>query len=75
MPLKKILFVVSLVFITCSINAQNVVINILDSGRKTSIRGLSVVDDNIVWASGSNGIVARSVDGGKTFEWLTVAGY
>jgi len=56
-------------------NAQTSFINILDSGRKTSLRGLSVVDDNIVWASGSNGTVARSVDGGKTFEWLTVAGY
>jgi photosystem II stability/assembly factor-like uncharacterized protein len=29
----------------------------------------------LVWASGSNGTVARSVDGGKTFEWLTVTGY
>jgi photosystem II stability/assembly factor-like uncharacterized protein len=56
-------------------NAQKQLINIIDSGRKTSLRGLSVVDDNVVWASGSNGTVARSVDGGKTFEWLTVAGY
>lgn len=55
--------------------AQKQLINVIDSGRKTSLRGLSVVDDNVVWASGSNGTVARSVDGGKTFEWLTVAGY
>lgn len=60
---------------TVQINAQKTIINILDSGRKTSLRGLSVVDDNIVWASGSNGTVARSVDGGKTFEWLTVQGF
>jgi hypothetical protein len=72
--LKNILFA-SIVFISLNASAQKTIINILDSGRKTSLRGLSVVDDNIVWASGSNGTVARSIDGGKTFEWLTVAGY
>ncbi|CAN5310365.1 YCF48-related protein [soil metagenome] len=50
-------------------------INILDSGNHTSLRGLSVPGDLIVWASGSNGTVVRSVNGGKTFEWLTVKGY
>ena len=50
-------------------------IDSLTGGNKTSLRGLSVVNDNVVWASGSNGTVARSVDGGKTFEWLTVKGY
>jgi hypothetical protein len=75
MTFKKFLFLVSLVFFVCITYAQNGMINMLDSGRMTSIRGLSVVDDNIVWASGSNGTVAKSIDGGKTFEWLTVAGY
>jgi hypothetical protein len=56
-------------------NSQKPSIDILDSGRKTSLRGLSVPDDNVVWASGSNGTVARSTNGGKTFEWLTVQGY
>src|SRR3954467_3133288 len=56
-------------------NSQKPIINILDSGRKTSLRGLSVVDDNIIWASGSNGTVARSINGGKKFKWLTVQGY
>lgn len=50
-------------------------INILASGNKTSLRGLSVVNNNVVWASGSNGTVARSVDGGATFQWLTVKGF
>jgi len=51
------------------------VINILDSGHKVSLRGLSVVNNDVVWASGSNGAVVKSVDGGKTFTWLTVPGY
>src|SRR3954452_20433612 len=64
-----------LTFFIFHANSQKLIINILDSGRKTSLRGLSVVDDDIAWASGSNGTVARSTNGGKTFEWLTVQGY
>lgn len=72
---RKNILVLVCIFLTIQTNAQKPVINILDSGRKTSLRGLSVVDDNIVWASGSNGTVARSTNGGKTFEWLTVQGF
>lgn len=50
-------------------------IEILTSGMKTSFRGLSVVNDKIVWVSGNNGTVGRSLDGGKTWEWLPVKGY
>ena len=39
-----------------------------DSGVEASLRGLSVVDDQIVWASGSKGTVIRTVDGGKTWH-------
>ncbi len=55
--------------------SQQPVISFLDSGHKTSLRGLSVVTDEIVWASGSNGSVARSTNGGKTFVWHTIPGY
>ena len=47
----------------------------LTSGTKTSIRGISVVDDKIVWVSGSNGTVGKSVDGGTTWEWMPVKGF
>lgn len=50
-------------------------IDTLTGGNKTSLRGLSVVTNDIIWASGNNGTIARSVDGGKTFTWLTVKGY
>ena len=65
--------VVFIFIIACSLNsltAQN--ITILTSDTKTSIRGLSVVDDRIIWVSGSNGTVGKSVDSGHTFKWLTV---
>lgn len=50
-------------------------IKLLTEGQKSSLRGLSVVDDQVLWVSGSNGRVARSRDGGRSFLWLTVAGY
>jgi len=50
-------------------------IQVLTSGTKTSIRGLSVVDDRIIWVSGSNGTIGRSVDSGNTFQWMTVKGF
>lgn len=42
---------------------------------KTSFRGLSVVDDNAIWVSGSRGTFARSTDGGKTFTYTQLKGY
>jgi photosystem II stability/assembly factor-like uncharacterized protein len=50
-------------------------IKILQSGNKVSIRGLSVVNNKIIWASGNNGMIARSTNGGKEFQWIKVAGY
>ncbi len=42
---------------------------------KTSFRGLSVVDDQTIWVSGSKGTIAKSLDGGKTFEFTQLKGY
>jgi hypothetical protein len=50
-------------------------VKILTSGTKTSLRGLSVVTDKIIWASGSNGTVANSIDAGETWKWITVKGF
>lgn len=71
---KKIILFITVLF-TFHLSAQKPVINLLDSGRKVSLRGLSVVDDNIIWASGSSGMVTRSTNGGKSFQWLAVKGY
>ncbi len=37
-------------------------------------RGLAAVSDQIAWASGTKGTVARTVDGGKTWKRLPVPG-
>jgi photosystem II stability/assembly factor-like uncharacterized protein len=39
-----------------------------------SFRGLSIVNEKTVWASGTGGTVIRTVDGGKTWNVMTVAG-
>jgi photosystem II stability/assembly factor-like uncharacterized protein len=38
------------------------------------LRGLSVVSDKVIWASGTGGTVIRTVDGGKTWSVMNVAG-
>ena len=40
-----------------------------------SFRGLSVVDDSIVWVSGSNGWIGRSTDGAKNWVFKQVQGF
>ncbi|MEP7382859.1 MAG: hypothetical protein ABI910_14310 [Gemmatimonadota bacterium] len=46
----------------------------MPSGTTASLRGLSVVDGRIAWASGTNGTVVHTVDGGATWAVHTVAG-
>lgn len=40
----------------------------LTTGVTVSLRGLHAVDENIVWAAGSNGTVLRTTDGGRTWS-------
>ncbi len=37
-----------------------------------SFRGLSVVDENTFWVTGSKGIIGKTEDGGNHFEWENV---
>ena len=57
------------------LQAQSPQVEVLTSGTNTSIRGLSVVNDNVVWVSGSHGTVGRTSDGGKSWKWMTVTGF
>jgi photosystem II stability/assembly factor-like uncharacterized protein len=42
-----------------------------DSGVTARLRGISAASDTVVWASGANGTIVRTTDGGKT--WVTIA--
>lgn len=54
---------------------KNVSVKIIVSGTNTSLRGMSIASDEVIWVSGSNGTVGKSVDGGKTWRWIIVATY
>ena len=58
-----------------SVTAKAQTVSILTSGRSTSIRGLSVVDDQVAWVSGSKGFVGITTDAGKTWAWQQVKGF
>ena len=60
-------FAVSLliIFIAAFIAAAQWQIQPLET--KASLRGLSVVSEKIIWASGSGGTFLRTIDGGKTW--------
>jgi photosystem II stability/assembly factor-like uncharacterized protein len=44
------------------------------SGTEAGLRGISAVDENTAWASGSQGTILRTVDGGKTWKTTAVPG-
>ncbi|EHQ30033.1 WD40/YVTN/BNR-like repeat-containing protein [Mucilaginibacter paludis] len=50
-------------------------VTVLQQGRPSSLRGLSVVDDKIAWVSGSKGYVACTKDAGKTWNWMQIKGF
>ena len=75
--MKKILLLSYLFLLSFFAFAQTRLLHIdtLVSDRKTSIRGLSVVNENIVWVSGSNGTVGKSTNGGKDWKWYQVKAF
>lgn len=58
---------------TASLQAQQ--LDTLYAKAGASFRGLSVVNNRLLWVSGNKGTVGRSTDGGKHFQWFTVKGY
>lgn len=71
--MKKLFFSFILLLSVQYIVAQK--IEILTDSIHSSFRGLSVVNNNIIWVSGSNGTVGKSLDAGKTWKWMTIKGF
>jgi photosystem II stability/assembly factor-like uncharacterized protein len=57
------------------LHAQAPEVQVLTSGTKISLRGLSVVNDNIIWVSGSKGTIGKSTNAGRTWQWMKVKGF
>ncbi len=49
-------------------------LEILHSG-KSSLRGLSVISDQIIWACGSDGVILRTTNGGKSWQEFSIPNY
>lgn len=73
--MSSIKLLTAFLFISVTVFSQTPLVKVIESGKRVSLRGLSVVDDDIVWASGSGGNVARSTNGGASFTWTKVPGY
>ena len=69
----KLIFM--LMFFIASTSSPAQTVKLLNSGSKASLRGLSVVSDDVIWVSGSSGSVGRSIDGGQNWTWKTVTGF
>ncbi|MCX7876817.1 MAG: hypothetical protein N2321_11730 [Melioribacteraceae bacterium] len=53
----------------------NFSIEIFSKKINSNLRGLSVIDSLTLWASGSNGLIIRTTDGGKTWQEFKVKGF
>jgi len=74
--MSRFLGLLTYLFITSvSVFAQKYELVSLVTDAKTSMRGLSVVNKDVIWVSGSKGQVGKSVDGGRTWEWTQPKGY
>jgi len=59
-----------------AVTAQSYTVEELDSSRSgVSFRGLSTGDNGVVWVSGSKGTIGKTVDGGKTWQWVNPKGF
>jgi hypothetical protein len=64
-----------ILYILFSISGQSQILQFLNTGKTVSFRGLSVVNDHVLWVSGSEGTVGVSINGGASWKWICVPHY
>jgi len=69
------LFFFFLLLVVPSFYARAQQVELLIDNHASSMRGLSAVNDHVIWVSGSKGTVGLSTDGGKNWKWQTVKGF
>lgn len=71
--MRSIIVITGLLFAFTLASGQQ--IQVLEKKGMVSLRGMSVVDDQVAWVSGTHGAVAKTTDGGKTWKWFQVKGF
>ena len=69
--MNKHLFLILILIVVSSVDGQWIKQTV---NTTASFRGLSVVNEKVVWASGTGGTVIRTVDGGKAWDVIIIPG-
>jgi photosystem II stability/assembly factor-like uncharacterized protein len=75
--MRKIMLFPLVLLFACQAGAQLQILTVQATGTNSNLRGVSIArisaDKVAVWASGSNGVVLRSLDGGRNWKQLHVS--
>lgn len=72
MPISRFLPVVAAALWLPALACADMRIAAQDSGVEVRLRGISAVDGNVAWASGREGTVLRTLDGGRHWQAVPV---
>lgn len=64
-----------LILLNQAVHGQQLRLKNVGTTVDATFRGLSVVDDEVAWVSGTKGTVGRSTDGGRTWRYDRVEGF
>ena len=70
----KVIMLFTLFTVTFFVSKAQTIIPI-NQNKAISIRGLSVVNDNIAWVSGTKGTIGITTDGGINWRWQQIPGF
>nr|WP_294795313.1 YCF48-related protein [uncultured Mucilaginibacter sp.] len=69
------LLIITLVLTATSLGLNAQKIQVIETNKPVSIRGLSVVNNKLAWLSSTGGYTAITHDGGLTWKWQRVKGF